>query len=171
MFTSKGCNKRIDRIHERSLNACESSFYDILSTLNEQKILQRCIKVSLTEAYKYVIAFSLELMNEVFYLRQNHFTNLRNLNVFGMNNPSNKFINLVPRATLRKDSEKMRWGRGCKFMSNFTVYRANQLWKTLPSDIKNCPSLQFFMNKFNTLRCGWCQHRICSSYLANGGYF
>ena len=108
MFTSKGCNKRIDRIHERSLNACESSFYDILSTLNEQKILQRCIKVSLTEAYKYVIAFSLELMNEVFYLCQNHFTNLRNLNVFGMNNPSNKFINLVPRATLRKDSEKMR---------------------------------------------------------------
>ena len=101
MFTSKGCNKRIDRIHERSLNACES-------TLNEQKILQRCIKVSLTEAYKYVIAFSLELMNEVFYLCQNHFTNLRNLNVFGMNNPSNKFINLVPRATLRKDSEKMR---------------------------------------------------------------
>ena len=100
----------------------------MLSTLNEKTILQRCIKVLLTKAYKYLIGFSLELMNEVrggsrtaatskmkhfvimvngwktltiitkrsildaaavldppvevFYLRQNHYTNLRNLNVF-----------------------------------------------------------------------------------------
>ena len=89
MFTSKGCNKRINRIHERSLRLIlsdyEPSFDDMLSTLNEKTIHQCCINVLLTEVYKYLNGFSRELMNEVFYLRQNHY-NLRNLNVFVMDN-------------------------------------------------------------------------------------
>ena len=42
MFTWKGCNKRIDRRHERLfrliLNDYESSVYDMFSTLNEEAI-------------------------------------------------------------------------------------------------------------------------------------
>ena len=62
MFTSTGCNKRIERI---PLNDYESSFYDMLSTLNEKTIQQRCINVLLTAVYKYLQGPSPELMNEV----------------------------------------------------------------------------------------------------------
>ena len=74
MFTSKCCNKRIDKIHERSLslilNDYESLSYDFLSTLNEKTIYHRCINVLLTKVYKYLNDLSPELVNEVFYLRQ-----------------------------------------------------------------------------------------------------
>ena len=70
MFSSKGCYKRINKIHERSprliLNDYESSFNSLLSTLNEKAINQRCINVLLTEVYKYLNDHSPELMYEVF---------------------------------------------------------------------------------------------------------
>ena len=80
-------------------------------------------------------------MNEVFYLRQNHY-NLRNLNVFANDNQRNKF------------------------MLNSTVYRANQLWQTLPSEVKDCLLPQLFQNKIKTWRCDRCQCQICSRYFA-----
>ena len=93
MFSSKGCHKRINKIHDRSLrlilNDYESSFDSLLPTLNEKTIHQRCINVLLTNLYKYLNGYSPDLMNEVFYLRQNHF-NLRNFNVFTTDNPRNK---------------------------------------------------------------------------------
>ena len=106
MFTSQGCNKRMDKIHERLLRLIfsdhESSFYDILSTLNKKTIYQRCTDVLLNGICTYLNDLSPELMNEVFHLRQNHY-NLHNLNVFAMDDPCNKF------------------------MLNSTVYGANQL--------------------------------------------
>ena len=61
-------------------------------------------------------------MNEVFYLRQNHY-NLRNFNVFATDNPHNKYL------------------------LNYSVYRVNQLWQTLLSEIKDCASLQIFKDQ------------------------
>ena len=76
MFSSKECCKRINKIHETSLRLIlsdyESSFDSFLSTLNEKTIHQHCINVLLTEVYKYLNGYSLDLMNEVFYLRQNY---------------------------------------------------------------------------------------------------
>ena len=131
MFSSKGCYKRINKIHEKSLrfilNDYESSFDSLLSTLNEKAIHQRCINVLLTEVYKYLNGYFPDLMNQVFYLRQNHY-NLRNFNVFATNNPRNKYL------------------------LNSFVYRANQLWQTLPSEIKDCASLQLYKDKIETWR-------------------
>ena len=77
IFISKDFNKRIDRIHGRSLslmfNDYESSFHDMLFTLNDKTIHQRWINVLLPEVYKYLNGLYLELMNEVFYLCQNHY--------------------------------------------------------------------------------------------------
>ena len=42
-------------------------FDSLLSILNEKSIHQRCIKVLLTEVYKYLKGYSPDLMNEVFY--------------------------------------------------------------------------------------------------------
>ena len=68
MFTSKCCNKRIDRMHEKllrsTLNDYESSFYDMLSILNEKIFQQGCINVLLTEVYRCLNGPSPELMNE-----------------------------------------------------------------------------------------------------------
>ena len=121
MVSWNGCYKRINKIHERSLrlilNDYESSFDSLLSTLNEKTIHQRCINVLLTNVYKYLNGYSPDLMNEVFYLRQNHY-NLRNFNVFATDNPRNKYL------------------------LNSSIYRANQLRQTLPSEIKDCASQQ-----------------------------
>ena len=93
MFTSVGCNKRTERIHERPLRLILTdyeSFYDMLSNLNEKTIYQRCIKVLLTEGQ--ISKWSLpELMNEVFHWRQNHY-NLSTWNIFATDDPHNKFM-------------------------------------------------------------------------------
>ena len=101
---------------------------------------------SLTEVYKYLNGYSPNLMNEVFYLRQNHY-NLRSFNVFATDNPHNKYL------------------------LNSSVYRVNQLWQTLPSEIKGCASLQLFKDKIKTWRCDRCQCQICSRFIANVGCF
>ena len=85
-------------------------------------------------------------MNEVFYLRQTYY-NLRNFNVFVTDNPCNKYL------------------------LNSSIYRANELWQTLPSKIKNCASLQLCKDKIKTCRCDRCQCQICRTYIANVGYF
>ena len=126
MFSSKGCYKRIDKVHERSfrliLKNYESSFDRML---NEKTIHQRSVNVLLTEVYKCLNGYSHDLMNEVSYLRHNHY-NLRNFNVFAINNPRNKYV-LSP-----------------------TVYRLNQLWQTPPFEINCCASLQLFKYKMKT---------------------
>ena len=121
--------KRINKIQERSLrfipNDFESSFDSLLFTLNEKTIHPRCISILLTKLNKYLNGYFPNLMNEVFYLRQNYY-NLSNLNVSATDNPRNKYL---------LDS---------------SVYRANQLWQTLTSEIKGCASLQLFKDKIKT---------------------
>ena len=85
-------------------------------------------------------------MNEVFYLCPNHY-NLRNFNVFATGHARNKHL------------------------LNCSVYRVNQLWQTLPSEIKGCTSLQLFKDKIKTLCCDRYQCQIFSRYIANVGCF
>ena len=109
MFSLKRYYKKINKIHEKSFklvfNDYESSFDWLFCTLNEETIDQRCINVLLTRVHKYLNGFSPDLMNEVFYLRQNHY-NLRNFNVFATDNP------------------------GYKYLLNSSAYLLNQLWLT-----------------------------------------
>ena len=104
------------------------------------------MNVLLTEVYKYLNGCSSDLTNEVFYLRQNNY-NLRNFNVFFINKPRTKYL------------------------LNSSLYRANQLWKTLPIEINGCGSLQLFKDKIKTWRCNRYQRQICSRYITNVGYF
>ena len=62
-------------------NDYKSLFFDMLFTLSEKAIHQCCVNVLLTEVYKYLDGLSLELLNEVFYLRQNRY-DLNILDVF-----------------------------------------------------------------------------------------
>ena len=94
----------------------------MISNLNEKTIHHHCIHILLTKVYKYLNGLSPKLMNEVFYLRQNQY-NLHNLNVFAMDNPRDKL------------------------MSNSTVYRANQLWQSLFSEVKSFLHYTFIRTK------------------------
>ena len=71
-------------------------------------IHQHCTDRLLTEVYKFRNGYSPDIMNDVFHARQN---NLRNFHAFAT----------VPR-------------NNC--MVNSVVYRANQVWKILPFDLK-----------------------------------
>ena len=114
--------------------------------MKKKKVHQRFINVLLTEVYKYLNVYTPDLMNEIYYLRPSHY-NLRNFNVFAIDHPRNKYL------------------------LNSSVYRANQLSQTLPSEIKGSASLQLFKDKIKTWRCDRCQCQICSRYIANVGYF
>ena len=71
----------------------------------------------------------------------------RNFNVFATDNPRNKYL------------------------LNSSVYRADQLWQTFPSEIKDYASLQLIKDKIKNWSCDRCQCQICSTYIANIGYF
>ena len=120
MFTSKGLNKKINRIHKKSLrlvlNDHQSTLDEMLDTLNQKTIYEQCIERLLTEVYKFLDGYSPDIMNEVFHLRQNT-CNLRNFHAFATDIPRNN----------------------CMLKSVF--YRANQLRETLPFDLKNSCSL------------------------------
>ena len=120
MFTSKGLNKKINRIHKKSLrlvlNDHQSTLDEMLDTLNQKTIYEQCIERLLTKMYKFLDGYSPDIMNEVFHLRQNT-CNLRNFHAFTTDVPRNN----------------------CMLKS--VVYRANQLRETLPFDLKNSCSL------------------------------
>ena len=58
----------------------------------KKTIHQQRMNVLLTEVYKYLNGYSPDLMNEVFYLRQNY-CNLHTFNIFATDNPRNKYLN------------------------------------------------------------------------------
>ena len=148
MFTSKGLNKNIIRFHEKSLrlilNDNQSTLDEMLHTLNEKTTHHRCTDRLLTEVYKFLNGCSPDIINEVFYLKQKSY-NLRNFHAF---------VTDVPR-------------NNCMLSS--VVYRANQLWETLPLDLKNPCSLELFKKRLKSWRCTRCPCQICSRFIADVG--
>ena len=69
------------------------------------------MNVLLTKVYKYLNGYFPDLMNEFFYIHPNHF-NLRRFNVFATDNSRKKYL------------------------LNSSVYRPNQPWQTLRSEIQ-----------------------------------
>ena len=82
MFTFKGLNKKINRIHEKSLrlvlNDHQSTLDEMLDTLNEKAVHQQWIGRILTEVYQFLNSYSPDIMDHVFHLRQNTY-NLQNV--------------------------------------------------------------------------------------------
>ena len=96
------------------------NFERLLENANEKSVHQKCIKFLLIEVYKYFIRQSLDIMNTIFKLRQNTY-NLKNFHAFESQNPRTK-----------------------KFGLDSIAYRASQLWKNVPEEIRNSASLLIF---------------------------
>ena len=84
----------------------------MLQTLNEKTIHQPCIDHLLIEVHRLLNGYSPDIINDVFHLMQSTY-NLQNFHAFATDVPRNN----------------------C--MLNSVVYRANQLWETLPFDLEN----------------------------------
>ena len=93
MFSSKGMNEKIKKIHEKPLklilNDHQSALDEMLDTLNEKTIHQGCIERLLTELYIFLNGNSPDIMDDVFHLRQNTY-NLRNFHAFANDEPTIK---------------------------------------------------------------------------------
>ena len=116
MLCTKQSIGRINSIHERCLRLiqqnCTSDFEVLLENSNEKPVHQKCIELLMIEVYKYLNGLFLDIMSDIFKLRENTY-NLRNSHMFESQNPRTKSI----------------------------AYRASQLWKNDPEEIKNSTSL------------------------------
>ena len=143
MFWYRGIMHKMNKIHERCLRLLlknyKDDFKDLLRSSGDISIHQRCINSLLTEVYKYVNGLSPGIMNEVFSAKKNIY-NTRQFNVFETHIPtSNRYgLNSIP-------------------------YKANQLWKLLPENLKSSPSLRLFKNEIKLWECFNSPCNICKS--------
>ena len=150
MFCNRSSMNKINKIHERTLrlklNNHSDSFSELLSISKDTTIHQRCINFLMVEVYKFLHSDSPEIMNEIFTIQRN-INNLRSFNIFQTNIPrSNRYgLNSIP-------------------------YRANQLWKILPENIKSSQSLSCFKDKIKNWCCNNCPCTICKTFIPNLGY-
>ena len=123
MFCTKHSISRISSIHQQCLRLIPQNYASdievLLENAKEKPVHQKCIEL----LYKYLDGHSLDIMSDIFKLRENT-CNLRNSHIFESQNPRTKMFGL--------DSK---------------VYRASQLWKNVPGEIRNSTSLPIFKEK------------------------
>ena len=150
MFSSKKSTKKINAVHERSLgiirNDYESLYPLLLEETHQTTFHQRCINSLMIEVYKYLNGHSPDIMSDIFKLRENMY-NLRNFHIFQTENP-----------------------RSLKYGLDAIPYRASQLWKQVPTDIREAASLTLFKNRIKTWKCEDCPCRSCKIFIQNVGY-
>ena len=117
MFCTKHSIGRINGIHERCLRLIQqnyaSDFQVLLENSNEKPVHQKCIELLMIEVHKYLDGLSPDILSDIFKLRKNS-CNLRNFRIFESQNPRTK-----------------------KFGLDSIAYRASQLWKNVPEEIRN----------------------------------
>ena len=150
MFCTKHFLRRINNIYERCLRLIQqnyiSEFERLLDNANQKLVHQKCIEFILTEVYKYLNGLSPDIMNTIFKLRQNTY-NLRNFHAFESQNPRTK-----------------------KFGLDSIAYRASQLWKNVPEEIRNSASLLIFKESIKKVPLISCPCHCCETYIHHVGY-
>ena len=125
--------KFLSNVHERALRIVHddhiSSYSELLKTNNERTIHQQNINVLMKEIYKFENDLSPPLIDDMFQVRKINY-DLRHFQKI---------------ANTKKTSVKM----GLDIIS----YRAPQLWKLVPRDIKDALSLSTFKKKIKSWYC------------------
>ena len=148
MVSTKHSIGRITNIHERCLRLIQqnytSDFEVLLENSNEKPVHQKCIELRMIEVYKYLNNVSPDIMSDIFKLRKNTY-NLRNL--FESQNPRIKKSGLESIA-----------------------YKASQLWKNVPEEIRNSTSLPMFKKKIKKVPLISCSCNCCRKYINHVGF-
>ena len=85
-------------------------------------------------------------MSNIFKLREN-INNLQNFHIFQTENP-----------------------RSLNYGLNAIPYLASQLWKQVPTDIREAACVTLFKNRIKTWKCVDCPCRSCKLFIRNVGY-
>ena len=97
------------------------------------------------EVYKYLNGLSPDIMSDIFKLRENTY-NLRTFHIFESQNPKTK-----------------------KFGLDSIAYRASQLWKNVPEEIRNSTSLPVVKEKIKKVLLISCSCNCCRRYIHHVG--
>ena len=150
MFWTNHSICRINSIHERCPRLIQqiytSDFEVLLENSNEKPVHQKCIELLMIEVYKYLNGLSPDIMSDIFKLRENTY-NLRNFHIFESQNPRTK-----------------------KFGLDSIAYRASQLWKNVPEEIRNSTSLPMFKKKIKKVPLISCSCNCCRKYIHHVGF-
>ena len=150
MFCFCSSNNLINKIHERALRLTSEindiPFNELLSINSEVSIHDKNIQTLLKEVYKNLNELSPPIMLDLFTIRDNIY-NLRNF----------RELYCEKKKTIRYGTETV-------------TYKAAQLWKLLPCDIKISPTLIEFKDRINTWSPHNCPCRLCKTYLKSIGY-
>ena len=150
MFCTKHSTGRINSIHELCLRFIQqnytSDFEVLLEISNEKPVHEKCIELLMIEVYKYLNNLSPDIMSGVFKLTENTY-NLRNFHIFKSQNPRTK-----------------------KFDLDSIAYRASQLWKNVPEEIRNSTSLPMSKKKIKKIPLISCSCNCCRKYIHHVGF-
>ena len=150
MFCTKHSIGRINRIHERCLRLIRQNYVSdlevFLENANEKPLYQKCIEILMIEVYKYLNGLSPDVMSDIVKLRENTY-NLRNFHTFESQN-----------------------ARAKKFGLDSIAYRASQLWKVVPEEIRNSISLPVFKEKIKKVLLISCSRNCCRKYIHRVGF-
>ena len=145
MFHSRECNNRINRIHERALRIAysyrTSTCVELLNKDDSVIIHPRNIQLMATEIFKFLNGLSPKIMGNIFQLSEHNHT-FRSDVSFRSNN-----INTVHYGQLSLS------------------YLAPRVWKLVPDNIKNSPTIQCFKLKIKRWVPHSCTCRLCKKYI------
>ena len=150
MFCTKHSIGRISSIHERYLRLIQQNYasdFEVLpENANEKPVHQKCIELFMIEVYKYLNGLSPDIMSDIFKVSENTY-NPRNFHKFESQNPRPKKGGL--------DS---------------IAYRASQLWKNVPEEIRNSTTLPVFREKTKKVTLISCSCNCCRKYIRHVGF-
>ena len=125
----------------------KTTYLNSKNSQNEKSVHQKCIEFLLIEVFKYLNGLSPNIMNTIFKLGKNTY-NLSNFHAFESQNPKRNMFSL--------DS---------------IAYRASQVWKNVPEEIRDSASLLIFKKSIKKVPLISCLCHCCKIYLHHVGYF
>ena len=150
MFCTKHSIGRINSIHERCLRLIQQNYTSDFEVLRqnsgEKPVDQKCIELLMIGVYKYLNGLSPDIMSDILKLRENTYS-LRNFNIFESQNPRTK-----------------------RFGLDSIAYRASQLWKNVPEEIRNSTSLPMFKKKIKKVSLISCSCNCCRKNIHHVGF-
>ena len=144
---SRSLKSQIYRIHERALRIVYSdnfsSFDELLKMSNSVRVHHRNIQLLAVEIYKALNKLSSSLMTELFQIKKT------------------KYDLCKGNILISRNVKTVYYG------TESISYLAPKIWELIPTDIKNCKSLNCFKSKIKLWVPYDCPCRICKIYIQN----
>ena len=149
MFHSRGLNKRINRIHEKSLrlvyNDNISSFDEFLVKDNCLTIHDRNLQVLATEIFKAINDISPTIMKNIFDVKRT---------TYNLSGPTFLTSNI----------------KAVKYGMESLSYRGPKTWNLAPLSIRNSKTLSEFKSRIKVWKPVGCDCKLCKTYIPNLGF-